>query len=216
MKFETTRNLVCDHFQNNMWLYILSTLCLSTGIVFGVYAVKYMDATQKSTLITSLSNFIKSTSFSNVSYNQIMFESIKNNVPMLIVVWFLGMTMIGIPIILMLDIIKGFTMGFTVTFLINGMGYKGIWLSLLSVLPQNLVYIPCIVIASVISMKFSLTFLSNNAKKHLTNNLLAKLLTYSMMFMIIISVMFIGVSFEAYVSPNVIKLIALSGGSVIV
>ncbi|MCS4476833.1 hypothetical protein JQ032_18355 [Clostridium botulinum] len=33
--------------------------------------------------------------------------------------------MIGIPVILIIDVIKGFTIGFTTSFIVNGLGMKG-------------------------------------------------------------------------------------------
>lgn len=209
MKFLPKDNLIYKHFGGNLWLYIFSTICLCTGIVFGVYAVKFMDSSQKNSLLSYVLSFTK---INNLDNNQIFIQSLKNNVPTLIVVWLLGLTMIGLPIILILDIIKGFSIGFTVTFFINGMGFKGMCISLLSVLPQNIVYIPCIITASVISMKFSIMLIKNYGQKQWTTNLAKNLLSYSLVFVAITMLMFIGFSFEAYVSPRVIKLVAFGLG----
>lgn len=208
MKFQAVGSIINKHFHNNLLLYVLSSLCLCTGIVLGVYTIKYMDSTQKNDLLKYFTNIASSKNLKNVSYNQIFFETVKNNIPVLIAIWFLGLTMIGIPAILIIDVLKGYTIGFTVTFFVNGMGIKGVWFSLLSVMPQNIIYIPCILIASVISMKFSMMLLKDNEKKQFAKNIPAKLFSYSIVFFILISFMFIGFSFETYVSPNVMKFIA--------
>lgn len=117
MKFEVFKNATVKHFQNNLWLYILSSVCMCTGVVLGVYTVKYMSSFEKSDLLSYLTSFAKADSLKSINYHQVLIEAIKNNIPFIAVVWFLGLTMIGIPIILLLDVLKGFTVGFTVTFL---------------------------------------------------------------------------------------------------
>ncbi|MDF2503809.1 MULTISPECIES: stage II sporulation protein M [Clostridium] len=208
MKAVSFKNLITNHLQNNLWLYILSAICLCTGIVLGVYTVKYMSGFEKSDLLNYLSSFIKTYNSKSINYNQLFFQTIKNNIPILLVVWFLGLTMIGIPIILVVDVLKGFTIGFTVTFFVNGLGFKGIWFALLSVIPQNIVYIPCIIIGSVLAMEFSLMLIKDNGKKHWTTNISSRIMSYSMAFFIIAIFMFIGLAFETYITPNIIKLIA--------
>lgn len=208
MKIQSLGNEINKHIHDNLLLYVLSSFCLCTGIVLGVYTIKYMDAAQKSDLLKYFTNIASSQNIKNISYNRIFFETIKNNIPVLVTVWFLGFTMIGIPAILIIDVLKGYTIGFTVTFFVNSMGMKGIWFSLLSVMPQNIIYIPCIIAASVMSMRFSMMLIKDNEKKKWTTNLPSRLISYSIVFFIIISFMFIGFSFETYVIPNVIKLIA--------
>ncbi|AJA47994.1 stage II sporulation protein M [Clostridium pasteurianum DSM 525 = ATCC 6013] len=208
MKVTFFKNLIASHLQNNLWLYVLSAICLCTGIVLGVYTVKYMSGFEKSDLLNYLSSFMKNYNSQTINYNQLFLETAKNNIPILLIVWFLGLTMIGIPIILVLDVIKGFTMGFTVTFFVNGMGFKGIWMALLSVIPQNIIYIPCIIIGSVVAMEFSLMLIKSNGKKHWTTGISSRIMSYSIVFIIIAACMFVGLSFETYITPNIIKAIA--------
>lgn len=207
MKFKVLENSVKMHLQNNLWLYIFSALCLCTGIVLGVYSVKYMDQTQKNDLVKYFTSTTTAENIKNENYYGVFFQTLKNNLPILIGVWFLGLTMIGIPIILIIDLLKGYTVGFTITFLINSLGIKGIWLSLLTVIPQNVIYIPCIMIASVLSMKFSITLIKDNERRNWTTNLRTQLFSYFIVFFIIVSCMCLGFSFETYAAPFFIRLI---------
>ena len=120
--------------------------------------------------------------------------------------------MVGIPIILIIDILKGFTIGFTISFVVNGMGIKGIWFSLLGVVPQNVIYIPCMMFASVLAMEFSLMILKDKTSKHWTSNIWFRVTSYSFSFILVISIMFIGFFMEVYLTPNMIKMIVASIG----
>lgn len=206
-------NIINKHIQNNFWLYIISLLCICTGIVLGIYSVRYMGSFEKSDLLSYLKNFNSSIGSGNINYKSIFIETIKSNISVLAAVWFLGLTMIGIPVILIIDIIKGFTIGFTISFIINGMGIKGMWFSLLGVLPQNIIYIPCMIFASVLAMEFSLTILKDKTNKQWVSNIWIRITSYSFSFILLLAVMFIGFCMEAYITPNMIKFVVASIGS---
>ncbi|NMM61351.1 stage II sporulation protein M [Clostridium sp. P21] len=204
------------HVQNNFWLYIVSLLCICTGIVLGMYSVRYMGSFEKTDLLSYIKNFNTAINSGNISYKSIFLETLKSNIPILLAMWFLGLTMIGIPIILIIDIIKGFTIGFTISFMVNGMGTKGILFSLLGVLPQNIIYIPCFILASVIAMDFSMAILKDKTNRQWTSNIWIRVTSYSLSFLLVSVVMFIGFFTETYLSPNMVKLIAASIGSIII
>lgn len=204
------------HVQNNFWLYIISLLCICTGIVLGMYSVRYMGSFDKTDLLSYIKNFNTAINSGNISYKSIFLETLKSNVPILLAMWFLGLTMIGIPIILIIDIIKGFTIGFTISFMVNGMGMKGMIFSLLGVLPQNIIYIPCFILASVIAMDFSMAILKDKSNRQWTSNIWVMVTSYSLSFLLVAVVMFIGFFMETYVSPNIVKLVIANIGSVII
>ncbi len=207
MRNNRLTNFMNNHFENNFWLYIISTFCLFLGVVLGVYTVKYMGPVEKNQLLSYLTGFSKSLGHKNVNNNVIFFQSVKNNLPLIIAIWFLGLTMIGTPVILIIDIIKGYTIGFTVSFVIKGLGVSGIWVALLGIIPQNIIYVPCLMFASVAAMEFSITFLKNNMYKHWASNIFARIATYSVVFLVLFLFMSFGFVLEAYVTPFFIKLL---------
>ncbi|WP_372440078.1 stage II sporulation protein M [Clostridium tetanomorphum] len=195
------------HLQENFWLYIISLLCIFTGIVLGIYSVKYMGEVYKNDLLSYITSFTEYIGNRDIDYKTVLLGTIKNNMPFIILIWFLGMTMIGIPIILIIDLIKGYTLGFTVSIMINSVGTKGLLISLLTVIPQNVIYIPCIILSSVLAMEFSLNFLRERIGKRTNNGLWIRVFSYSLSFLFIVLIMFLGFIFEAYGTPNILKII---------
>jgi len=202
-----TLRLLNSHFENNFWLYIISVFCIFLGIVLGIFTVKYMGPVEKEQLTTYLAGFTSSLNGKNIIYKDIFFQSLKNNLPIIIGIWFLGLTMIGTPLILIIDIIKGYTLGFTMSFIIKGVGVKGIWITLLGILPQNIIYIPCMMFASVSAMEFSIAFFKNNMYKQWTSNIFRRIASYSLIFVGIFIVMCLGFLLESYVTPFFIKML---------
>jgi stage II sporulation protein M len=198
---------ISNSMKENFWLYIIGILFIFTGIVIGIYTVKYMGDFEKNDLLSYLKNFSLSVHDGKLSNKAVFIQSLKNNLPMILAIWFLGLTMVGIPVILVFDIIKGFTVGFSISFIIKGMGGKGLTVVLLGLLPQNIIYIPCVLAASVIAMNFSLTILKDKINRQWSTNIWMKIASYSFLFAIICVLMTLGSIIEAYLTPNLVKLV---------
>ncbi|PJI09993.1 MULTISPECIES: stage II sporulation protein M [Clostridium] len=201
--------MIGNHVRQKFWLYIISSLSIGIGFVIGVYTVKYMTGYEKSDLMSYILSFTKSKSNVSMNYNGILFETLKNNIPLILAIWFLGLTMIGIPVILIIDVLKGFSLGFTITFFVNNLGIKGITMAFLGVLPQNLIYIPCIVFVSVISMEFSIGLIKYGFNDGIKSRIFTKIGSYSLIFVCVTIFMGIGFLFETYCTPNIIKLASI-------
>lgn len=214
MSSNTLISNVNKHIQENFWLYIISILCVFTGIILGIYSVKYMGDLERNDLVNYLMNFIDPSNTTGISYKLIFFQSIKNNLPVIIFLWFLGLTIVGIPIIIIIDLLKGFTVGFTFSFMISGLGKSGIGIAILGVLPQNVFYIPCIIFASVVSMEFSIMLLRNKFNKQWTSSISSRIIYYSVIFIVIIIFLFIGIIIESYITPYFVKNLINNLGSV--
>ncbi|WP_346870795.1 stage II sporulation protein M [Clostridium sp. UBA5119] len=197
------------HFYENIWMYLLTILFMATGMILGLYCVKYMGDVDKSTLINYITAFGSSSTLDGLSNKEILMGTLKNNIPIIIGFWFLGLTVVGLPIIILINIYKGFSLGFTFSFFIYGLKEKGLLLSLLGVLPQNLIYIPCLIFLSVLSIEFSIGIVKEKfAKKYSPNT--GSVRNYTMMFLIVTGVMFIGFLFESFITPILINF-ALKG-----
>ncbi|HBL06831.1 MULTISPECIES: stage II sporulation protein M [unclassified Clostridium] len=197
------------HFYENIWMYLLTILFIATGMILGLYCVKYMGDVDKSTLINYITAFGSSSTLDGLSNKEILMGTLKNNIPIIIGFWFLGLTVVGLPIIILINIYKGFSLGFTFSFFIYGLKEKGLLLSLLGVLPQNLIYIPCLIFLSVLSIEFSIGIVKEKFTKKYSPNT-GSVKNYTMMFLIVTGVMFIGFLFESFITPILINF-ALKG-----
>ena len=198
---------VNEHIQKNFWLYIISLFCILTGIILGIYTVKYMGINEKGDLINYFTSFTQNILKEDFKYKAIFTDVLKNNASLIFAIWFLGLTMVGIPVILIIDVIKGFTLGFSISFVINGIGTKGLAVVLIGILPQNVIYIPCVLVASVVAMEFSLNILRDRVNKQRINSIWIKITSYSFVFIIISIFMCTGFLFESYITPSLVRLI---------
>ena len=184
---------------------VLIMFCL--GLSFGLYTVKYMGLADKNDLLNYFSSFTNSIENESINYGNLLFEVIKKNIILIAPIIVLGLTFFGDPIILIIDLLKGFTLGYTFSFVATTFNGKGIGLAIAALIPQNLIYIPCIIVLSIISMgmsteKFKGRFFKNSKNKTtVSNGILYK-------FVLIIVLFTLGMLIETYISPNLIKFVA--------
>ncbi|WP_346928311.1 stage II sporulation protein M [Clostridium sp.] len=209
MTFRSLIDSFNKHFYENIWMYLLTILFMATGMILGLYCVKYMGDVDKSALINYITAFGSSSTLDGLSNKEILMGTLKNNLPIIIGFWFLGLTVVGLPIIIFINIYKGFSLGFTFSFFMYGLKEKGLLLSLLGVLPQNLIYIPCLIFLSVLSIEFSIGIVKEKFTKKYSHNS-GSVRSYTMMFLIVTGVMFIGFLFESFITPLLINF-ALKG-----
>src|SRR3712207_6564466 len=80
------------HVQKNFVLYILCFICVCVGVIIGIYNVKYMSAADKGTMIQWIEGSINLYNSSNISKVAVFFTSMKNYLPIILLIWFLGLT----------------------------------------------------------------------------------------------------------------------------
>ena len=119
-------------------------------------------------------------------------------------IWICGLSIIGIPIVLLLNFLKGVLIGFTVSFLVGEYSWKGLWFALLSIAPQNIIIIPTIVISSVAAVAFSLQMVK--VKFGQRQGELSRMFFHYCTVTAGMIILLMGISvYEAYLSPAVMK-----------
>ncbi|EZH67679.1 stage II sporulation protein M [Geomicrobium sediminis] len=157
MKFrQFVERQVYMHVAEYRSLYVFLAVLFFTGIIFGAVVVNSLSLSQKDDLFIYLQQFFGQVGDGQVTADRDLFwESLMYNVKYIGLMFILGLSVIGSPLILLLLFLKGMAIGFTVGFLVNQMGVPGFSLSLVSVLPQNLIVVPVMIIVAVMSVAFS-------------------------------------------------------------
>jgi stage II sporulation protein M len=153
---------LAEHIIEHRSLYLFVTVLFFVGIVFGAVIVNTLDANKKSELMQYLQHFFHSLAQEDIADPFIAFQhSIGDYVKMLALLWILGLSVIGIPVLLVYLFFKGLVIGFTIGFLINQLSWKGVGFALAAVLPINLIVVPVLLVLAVAGIHFSITLVRN-------------------------------------------------------
>ncbi|MGU8529087.1 stage II sporulation protein M [Clostridium perfringens] len=194
-----------ESLKENKITFLWVLLFFLVGIVLGSYTVYYMSDFNRVEITTYFNNFLEFLCGNSVSYTSILVDSIKSILPMVVIIVLLGYTAVGTPIILMMDLAKGYVIGFTFSLIVSMLGSKGIMLVLSGLMLQNLIFIPIIMLISVLAIRHSVTKLKMGVSRDRVKLDVSRayLNFQGLLSLIIIS----GILIETYISPNLIRLV---------
>lgn len=195
----TLKGRIKQHIGANRWQYMLVALLFAAGLMIGNYKVPGLEGGVKNHLLDLLNKYLQSGQKESLNGSVLWFYAFLNQAKSIIGIWFLGLTVIGMPIILAVLFLKGFSLGFTVGFLVQEKAGAGVLITILSILPQNLLYIPLLIIWAVIGVNFSISIAAG--KYNRAGSLGRALVSYTMLMLIFLILVLIGAFIEAYFSP---------------
>lgn len=203
------QKMLQDHLRENRSTYTFTIVLMVMGVVFGAVIVNSLALSDKQDLFTYLQQFFGQMLGGQLASADDMFaQSFSHNLKYIGVMWILGLTIIGLPIVLILLFLKGVVVGFTVGFLVNQMGWHGLFVSLVSVLPQNIILLPAFIVISTASISFSFKMIRQQFMKNQSSPILPQFMRYSVLIVGIGMVLLVVSMFEAYVSPVLLKTVA--------
>ena len=195
------------HFKDNFLIYFIMFAFLIIGIIIGAISIRVLNSEQKGQVISFFNSFFKLISKDNVESFLLLKESVLNNFKTIFLIWITSFIIIGIPIIPVIILLRGFAIGFTVGFLVNEFKMKGLLFALFSILPQNLFIIPGIISIASIGMVNSLNSIKGKKLRLNYNHKLTSFINYSIIILIFSIIILIGSIVEAYITPIFMKLI---------
>lgn len=144
-------NTIYQHITNNSKEYILLTLIFLIGIFLGVMFINNSQESQRGEITAYLNNFIdKLKNTEKLENVEILKTTIIENIILAITLWFFGTTVIGIPVVFGIILYRGFCLGYSIASIILTIGIgKGIIFVLISLLLQNIIFIPAIIAIGV-------------------------------------------------------------------
>ncbi|MFS8650965.1 MAG: stage II sporulation protein M [Caldibacillus sp.] len=202
MKHRTGTNLVMDHIQEHSSLYIFHAVLFLMGVVFGAILVNSLSLTQKEDLFYFLQQFFGQIEHGDIlQARDVFIHSFQYNSKFIGLMWILGISMIGLPIIMLLLFVKGMVVGFSVGFLVQQMGWHGFFMSLVSVLPQNMIIIPLFIASAVITVSFSMQMIKKLFVKSMFQPFAPLFIRYCLLFGIMLLFLAIAAFIEGYITP---------------
>lgn len=206
MLVKTTKNLIARHIRNNIPSYVILILVFAAGVTAGVLTVNALSEVQSEELINYFQGFIQLLKTQNIENTVIFYQSLVNNLKIVLAIWFLGATVIGIPLIFLIIGIKGFILGFSIGFIINCTDAGGMLLSSVSILPREIFVLPCLFALAVSGINFSYLIIKSRSRKdHARYNLKTDFFAYNAMTLVLVIPVAAGVLAESYLSPLLIR-----------
>lgn len=196
-------DIIFKDMKKDKSIYVSLILVIIISFVFGLFFITILKDSDKSLVTEHINNYfdgIKSKEIIPSIYNNII-----NNNSFAIIMWILGFSIIGIPIIISMLFYKGFVLTFTITSLIFNFKLDGILLSFIYIFPHLILNLILYFIMSYYSFKLSLNLIGVITNKNkLNKNAIKK---YLIILIITIVLLSLTALYETYIIPYLIKLI---------
>lgn len=157
---------------NDKRVFLMVLIIFFTGVLFGSIAGATVSEESTESLLNKLGtiNFVEDT-----NYLWVFLKSFFLNFFMFFTIWFLGLTLIGIPFVFLIDWGFGFLYGATITFFVSAYGIVGLGKSFLYMFPQNIIVLPFVLYLSYISVHISTKIyknvITNSKNKYVHRNI---------------------------------------------
>ncbi len=197
----TLNKLKYGAINNKKIIMFLLGLCI-IGIIGGSLFITIVSKSDQKLIVEYMNNFI--ININKINLKDAIINSLFTNILYIISVWLLGISVIGIPIIIFMYFSKIFTLGFSISAFIITYKFKGLILALLYVFPTQILNIGIYTLITLYSIKISNNLIySVFNKKEVNMKKIINKYIYILAICLIVSI--ISLLYENIVLPIVLK-----------
>ena len=137
------------------------TILLIIGIIAGSIFMAILSETDKKLVTDYFNNYISNIENNKLNYLESIKNGLFNNLLYIIIIWILGISIIGIPIVTIMFFIKSFTLGFSIASIVFNYKLKGCLLNFINIFPHQMIYFLIYMLITTYSIFFSLKMINS-------------------------------------------------------
>lgn len=184
--------------------FIIIFVICTVAFIIGVLLPSILNEENRKIIQTSLNSFFDTIKNNQLKTNELLFKTLTSNIIIDLILWLLGISIIGILIVIILLGYKSLSLGFTISSIISTYKLNGVIKALIYIVP-NIINLFIFFVISYYSISFSLMlfnylFGKKEYNKRIIVNRYLKLLVISIIILIFSSVI------ETYVVPKLFSL----------
>ena len=203
--FKVLSDKIAKHIRENLINYIILFVFFLLGVALGAYIYNCYSGEEAGVLKSFFDDSKDLYTNNPTDYKSIFQTTFFKTIKVDLLIWFLGFTIIGIPVVCLSVIKKGFSIGLICNFLITN--YKdGILIVAMIFFIQCVIRIPSMLALSNCSISLSSTLLKIvSGKIKYKVNLKSYIIIYGLVFVVIVFAAVLYGLLEAFFTGNLIK-----------
>jgi len=203
---KTVRGFLGNSLRYHWPVYFIVTVIFALGICTGAVGVQGLPHEQAQELKAYLDQFMQQAAVMEVDSSGALKDVMYNELILILEIYLLGLTVIGIPVMLGIIFTRGFVLGYCISFLTAQKNIQGLALTCAAIRPQNIILVPALLLGGVASLCFALLLIKrfNNSKIIIWPSFVA----YSGLMGFILAVSAGACLIEVYLTPLLVKIAA--------
>lgn len=199
------RSIILEYIKENGKIYLILTIIFFIGLILGIVFINNSNETQSNQISSYISNFINSVKENyRISTKELLISSIINNTCIAILLWFLGSTVIGVPLIYLVIGYKGYCIGYTISAITATLGTgKSILFVFSTMLLQNIIFIPTIITLAVSGIKLYKLIMEDRRKE----NIKVQIIKHTIFSFLMLLILLCSSLVETYISGNLSQML---------
>lgn len=184
-------------------LFKVLTILIIAGFIFGLLYIAIISKSNKELIKNTFNTLFLNIHNNSYNYTTSLINNIKSNVLLTLIVWILGISIIGIPCSIIYLFYKSFVLGFTCSSIIYVYGLKGIIPMFIFIFPL-LIDLLVILIVVFYAVQFSnRLYLYLFKRKTINMDVIAR--KYTKLLIIMLLILLISSLFSSFLVPKLIK-----------
>ena len=177
------------------------------GIIAGSIFMIILSKNDKETVLNSIKDFFNKLINNKFNFVGTLKNTVISNFLFSFIIWVIGISVVGVLIVILIIFYKSFTLGFTISSIIYTYSIKGTLLALIYVFPHLVINLLVLLYLSSYSIKLSIILIKSILKKDSLNfkafiNNYSKVFLISMLFLIVTSL------YESFIAPIILRYFA--------
>ena len=180
----------------------LAIICI-IGIITGSLFMTVLSSEDKEIVTNSLNDYIVNIGSIKMNFSTFLSNFILN-ILYAIIIWILGISIIGLPIVIIIIFFKSFVISFSISAFIINYKFKGILYALAYIFPHMIINLLIYLYLGVFSIKISSSIVKGILiKKNI--NLKDSMITYIKLFAICFIIILLTSVYESFIIPIILK-----------
>lgn len=197
-------NIIKQHIFHNLKQYTIVSVFFLIGIIAGVVFVNNGNVETNEQIGTNITTFIEclKTDY-QIDSISLLKNVIGNHIILAFLLWFMGCTIIGLPIVYGMLVYRGFSLGYTISSIIFTLGTgKGVLFCIITLLMQNLLIIPSVLALAVSGIKLYQSMIKDKRKE----NIKIEMIRHTVFSLFMLLILVISSIIEVYGSNSILSL----------
>lgn len=174
------------------------------GLIAGSIFITIISKSDQALVKEYIKEFVNKADKNKLNYLEALKNASLSNGLFIVIVWLLGFSIIGIPIVIFMYFSKAFILGFSLSSFILQYKFKGLLLALIYFFPHHVVNILAYTLIMIYSLKISFILINSIIKKK-TISFKAIMNRYLIVFAVSIGMVIVASLYECFVVPFLIK-----------